>query len=114
MKGVGDIVVGVDTLRRQVLEHQRHRFAGDRETLRNRRSRRQNALETLVGPGGGKQDSDRVEAIGIDHAGQRAERQVVAIDRMRGEQRIAGFEFDGPEAVELDQRAAVAVASGEP
>src|SRR6516225_11185871 len=48
-----------------------------------------------------------MEGVAIDQAGERRERQIGAIDRMRAQQRIAGRRFDGPEIVELDDEAVI-------
>jgi hypothetical protein len=49
-------------------------------------------------------DTDFIEAIGIDQAGDGTERQVIAVDRVHRRQRPARLQLDGPEAVELDAR----------
>src|SRR5260221_13737979 len=77
-------------------------FARDREALRRRCAPRQHSGKIRLGPDRRKVDSAVVKAIGIHQSRDQAKRQVVAIDRMGGEQRPAGLELDGPETVEFD------------
>src|SRR5262249_577840 len=53
-----------------------------RQALRHRRSLRQHAGEIAIAPLGREVDEVVAIAVGVDEAGQRTERQVVAIDRM--------------------------------
>ena len=61
-------------------------FARDRKALRHRRAPRQHSGKIRPGPDRRKVDSAVVKAIGIHQSRNQAKRQVVAIDRMGGEQ----------------------------
>src|SRR5215510_2105115 len=77
----------------------------ERQTLGDWRSFRQYAVECRIAPVGGKVDEIVLVAIRIDEAGQGLKRQILAIDRVGDEQRIARRQLDGPEVHEFDEEA---------
>src|ERR1700734_3948157 len=74
-----------------------------RKDLRHRRALRQHAGKIRLGPDCGEIDAAVVEQICIHQSRDQAKRKIVAVDGMRCKQRPSAFEFDGPEAVELDR-----------
>src|SRR5262249_19701346 len=77
-------------------------FALDRNALCDWRALGQHAAKRQVAPARRKVDEIVLVEIGIDEPGQSQEREIVTIDRMGDQQRIAGRRFDRPEIVELD------------
>src|SRR4029453_12066592 len=63
--------------------------------------------EGTVAPARRKIDEIVLVEISVDQPGQRQEREVVAIDRMGDQQRIAWRRFNGPEVIELDDKGVV-------
>src|SRR3981081_4022289 len=86
----------------ETFEYEFRRGARNRKTLRHRRTFRQHARKFRLGPDRREINAAVMKAIGVHQAGDQAKRQLVAIERVRGEQRPAGLQLDGPETVELD------------
>jgi len=97
----------LDRFSRQQLESTFPILALHRETLRNGSALRQHAVEVGVMPAYGKIDRTVKKRVAIDQPGERGERQVGAIDRMREQKRVTRRRLDGPEAVEFDDEAIV-------
>ena len=76
-----------------------------RQALHHRRALRQHAVEFGIMPVRREIDRAVVECVAIDEAGERGERQVGAIDRVREQYRVVRRCFDGPEIVEFDDEA---------
>src|SRR5438105_9107029 len=80
-------------------------FPFDRHTLRDRRAFRQHATEVRVMPVRRKMNPVVMVSVAVDQTGERGERQVKTVDRMREQQRIAVRCLDRPEIMEFDQKA---------
>src|SRR5262245_747601 len=75
-----------------------------RDALRDRCPFRKHTPEGGVAPVRWKIDEIVLVEISVDEPGECYEWQVVAIDRVGDEQRIAGRRFDRPEIIELDDK----------
>ena len=87
----------------KTLEFKLRGGARNRKTLRHRRALGQHAGKIGRSPDAREIDAAVMKAIGIHQSRNQAKRQVIAIHRVRGEQRPTGLKLDGPEAVEFDR-----------
>src|SRR5262249_8752755 len=103
--GGGGRLQGAARLAADRLELASPEFAFDRDTLRDRRALRQHAAEREVAPARREVDEVVLVEIAVDQPGQSRERQVMPIDRMGDQERIARRRFNRPKTIELDDEA---------
>src|SRR5215467_11728897 len=86
-------------------EASRPAVALDWQALRDGRALRQYSIECCIAPMRREVDEIVAVVVRINEPGQGDERQVVAVERMGNEQRIARRHFEGPEIGEFDEKA---------
>src|SRR5215813_3073683 len=93
-------------------EARRPAIALDRHALGDGRSLRQYAVKRGIAPVCREVDEVVAIAVCIDESGQGDERQVVAVEGMGDEQRIARRHLEGPEIGEFDEKPVLVVERG--